>query len=50
MGGSPIPLLPSPGQQSNHNLVATNLVSNHSVIDLYLDNTFQQLKSLLQNL
>ena len=28
----------------HHNLGATNLVSNHSVLDLYLDNTFQHLE------
>ena len=33
----------------HHHLGATNLVSNHSVIDLYLDNTFQHSKDF-QNL
>ena len=43
MGGSPLPFLSLPGQQSTH-LGATNLVSNHSVPNLYLDNTFQHLE------
>ena len=43
MGGSPLPL--SVITWTAVHLGVTNLVSNHSVIDLYLDNTFQHLKS-----
>ena len=49
MGGSPIPLPVITWTAVHHNLGATNLVSNHSVLSLYLDNTFQHLE-YFQNL
>ena len=47
MGGSPLPL--SVITWTAVHLGATNLVSNHSVIDLYLDNTFQHLQSQISD-
>ena len=43
MGGSPIPLLLNITWTGVH-FGATNLVSNHSAFDLYLDSTIQILK------
>ena len=44
MGRSPLPLSGITFTWTTVHLGATNLVSNHSVINLYLDNTFQHLK------